>query len=424
MKPSTPQSPQAYQPSENLHLLLTQLTSKRPREGMRIRRAGKELAKYEFEAGFAEMQRRLVSKNFNLDMVMNGFGYIDDPRSFAFATSHLAKIGVGHTTYPEAVRAIARLNQPKSLEVLLGVIQQKGSLDYTRAEYYFDALAELKDEQAVAEIRKLKKYTKYRATMKYVRALGKHGDPWAIDQLLRAADGKAAETMLKDERWYSTHDIIDALRFVDTPQATAALKRWVVSSWMTRDRYQVGNSRMQSLNSQQYQRDLENSAGDERRTTVFGEVARRDPNWLADESLRHMASDFFPERIAGYHLFRSLTGRKMGFDPLAFHAERQPALAQLQAWWKEHRDEPRDQWLLSHFAEAGFPLERFDATAVSTLVKALEADEQTHELALEQLELITDLLFDIRDLSSHHQQLYNIMMVTGKLRARGWLADQ
>jgi len=56
-------------------------------------------------------------------------------------------------------------------------------------------------------------------------------------------------------------------------------------------------------------------------------------------------------------------------------------------------------------------------------VKALEADSQTHELALEQLERITDMIFDVRDPSNYRWQKYNITMVIGKLRARGWLKE-
>ena len=427
LNPSTPEPPLTYQPSKNLKLIVGELTTC-SRKDARIRRAGKELAKYEFEAGFAEMQRRLAG-NSNVNMVMFGFGFIDDPRTFDFVVDHLSKIGLGHSTYPEAVQAIALLNQPKSLEVLLNTIEQKERLDHMTAEYYFDALAEIKDKQAVAEIRKLEPYAEYRASLKYIRALVKHGDPWAINQLLSAAKGNADETVLKDERWHSSNDYIDTLLLVDDPQATALLKNWVNSAWYTREKYRVGFGGPEYLNPQIFRRDLENYVGDERRSSVFAEVARRDPHWLAEQALRSMASDFFPERATGYHIFRSLTGRSMGFDPAAFHAERQPALTRLQAWWREHGDESRDQWLLSYFAEAGYPMERFDAAAVPTLVKVLEADEQTlervgeqiHELALEQLELITDLIFDTRDLTSYRGQQYNITNVTGKLRARGWL---
>ncbi len=135
-----------------------------------------------------------------------------------------------------------------------------------------------------------------------------------------------------------------------------------------------------------------------------------------------MASDYLPERVAGLFVFRSLTGRTFDFNPEAFHAQRQPALRDLQAWWREHGGEPRQQWLLSLFAEHGFELDRADdRSAVPTLVAALDADPLIQALAVEQLTIITDLLFDVRSASSYQGQQYTTAMVVGKLRARGWL---
>ncbi len=242
----SPQPVPEYRAEDNFKRMLDQSTS-RSTEGENIRRAGQELARYEFEAAFAELKRRLVSENFNHDLVMNGFSFLrdpgkmePDPRCLTFIREHLRTHEAGASTFPAAVRAAARLDQKETLAVIHAAMEQnKQHLDYTRAECYLDALAELDDPAAIAEIRKLKPHAQYRATIKYVRSLARHGDAWAIDQLLEAANGRAGETMLKDTRWWSPADVADALRRVDGPASTAVLKRAVEQLWPTREAHRT-----------------------------------------------------------------------------------------------------------------------------------------------------------------------------------------
>ena len=99
---------------------------------------------------------------------------------------------------------------------------------------------------------------------------------------------------------------------------------------------------------------MQNYAGNARRTTALGEVARRDPHWLAALALKRMESPLLSARVCGAYIFRGLTARSFGFRPEAFASERAPPLKALRDWWEQHASETREQWLLSYLRQAGF----------------------------------------------------------------------
>jgi hypothetical protein len=126
----------------------------------------------------------------------------------------------------------------------------------------------------------------------------------------------------------------------------------------------------------------------------LGEVARRDPRWLAELALERMGARSLAARIGAAYVFRGLTARSFGFDPEAFEAERAAPLRAARAWWAEHKAETREQWLVSHFRERGFALESLrDKSALPVLVEALHADAFTHGLAIEQISALTGKYF-------------------------------
>jgi hypothetical protein len=168
---------------------------------------------------------------------------------------------------------------------------------------------------------------------------------------------------------------------------------------------------------------MENFSGDARRTNTLGEMARRDPVWLADLALRQMGSDKLAARQLGAAVFQQLTGHIFNYKAEACAAERKEPLEDLQTWWVANREKSREEWLLAHFAESGFKMDRLhDRTSLPTLVAALKADRFTSYLAVEQISVVTGKYFcrfPYQD--SYRDQEKMRIRVTGWLNARGYL---
>jgi hypothetical protein len=247
-----------------------------------------------------------------------------------------------------------------------------------------EALGLVRDPRALDLLRSLE--VAHGCGLPYVRARAAHGDHWAIRELLAAARDSSLSS-LADE----ADGVIDALLLVDTPGATEAIRRHVRDTWPERWRSFDGDwDHIFSLGGQR----MQNYAGDARRTTALGEAARREPRWLAEFALEKMGSGSLSARVCGVRVFRGLTGRSFGFRPEAFAAERATPLAALRDWWAKHEAESREQWLLSYFRERGLSMTRlWEQSSLPALVEALSADPVTHDLAVEQISVITGKYF-------------------------------
>ena len=133
-----------------------------------------------------------------------------------------------------------------------------------------------------------------------------------------------------------------------------------------------------------------------------------------------MASSVVAARVDAAEIFRALTGRLFGYDPLGRIQARRTALSRAKAWWKEHAELPRTEWIRSLFEDSGITIERLGVReAVPALVTALgEDDPNLHEMALRQLTRITGKYFT-RD----RPEVERVWAV-GWLRARGWLSAE
>jgi hypothetical protein len=150
---------------------------------------------------------------------------------------------------------------------------------------------------------------------------------------------------------------------------------------------------------------------------VLAEVARRDPRWLGDLCVGTMASPILVARCEAAAVFRELTGRLFDFDPVAFEAKRAPALGRLAMWWSDHRNETRDEWILSYFREQGIEIDSLDAReSIPALVEALGRDRVLHDRAVEALTRITGHPFD-----RHERMEQERAWIVEWLEARGWL---
>jgi hypothetical protein len=410
-----------YSDAEETKLLVNQLTSTAAR-GFVMEAAGRELAERAFADAFAQLKAVAASPNYNPDIVYDGMGYVRHPRMFGHLVDHVKGGSIGDRTYAAALRGIGRQNDRLSLGVLAGELIQgrlQGQLTEGTAAAMFDALGALRDGRAldVLKDRDVEAAAKEHAQMRYVRARASHGDPWAVKELLTALDKPAAASFLKPQ-WYCSADLIEALLWVDTPEAMAALKRHVAESWRTRAALAAfGEVASISL-------DLENYAGAARRTTAVGEVARRDPHWLAGLALEQMAAPTVRARAAGAEVFRQLTGRLLDYRATAFAAERAAPLKKVQDWWAAHKAESRAEWLSSYFREQGFPMKRLhERAALPVLARALTADYFTHSLAVEQIAVITGRYFEPFHSAEHtyRGQERATQRVVGWLRARGLL---
>src|SRR5262249_4421387 len=254
----------------------------------------------------------------------------------------------------------------------------QGDVHESAASALYDALGCVSDKRALDTLKDLEATAKYHSQLPYVRARARHGDPWAIKELLTAL-AEPEKTSLLRKGWYSQDDAATALVWVDTAEATAALKRYVRVTWPTRTWGPFSEARAWSS------RDLENYAGPSRRSTPLAEIARREPRWLAELALEQMAAPTLLARVTGAGIFRPLTGRLFDYKAEAFASERVEPLKRVAAWWAAHKTESREAWLLSYFREKGFAMTRLGhRESLPTLVRALEADFFTHNLAVEQ----------------------------------------
>lgn len=404
----------AYSDADELEILLDHLTSHGD-YGFINETAGRELVEHYFDDGFAQMKQRLeATKVFNSDMVMDGIGYMRDPRCFEFLKRFIATHGVGHRCFPAAIQALGRQRNKESL------VEYKAFLETKKGRYFkeypsrrlFDGLAELQNEQVSELLRELAPHSGGHGKSAYIRALARHGDPAATDKLitlLRAPTRSAGAGVAQR---------IPALKSIDEPRVTEALKQCVETAWPLKRRPSRFSSSSGSSASA-----MENFSGDARRTNTLGEMARRDPVWLADLALRQMGSDKLAARQLAAAVFQQLTGHIFNYNAEAFAAERKEPLEDLQTWWVANREKSREEWLLAHFAESGFKMDRLhDRTSLPTLVAALKADRFTSYLAVEQISVVTGKYFcrfPYQD--SYRDQEKMRIRVTGWLNARGYL---
>jgi hypothetical protein len=370
--PSPVEQPPQYSEANERKFVLDQLTSQ-GRHGFVMESAGTELRTYFFEEGFAQLRKAAASSKYNRSMVFDGLGYVSHPRVFAFLVEQLKRAPSDAT-----LRAIGRQNHERSLAVLTeqidGRVPRRGN---SARRVACDALALIRDERALALLKAREEELRPGGELAYWRARAVHGDAQATKELL---------LLLK--KFGATDDLIGALLLSDAAEATEALRSHVRDQWP--HRWETDDDSIELA----WCMEMQNYAGRSRRTTALGELARRDPRWLAQLALRRMASASLASRICGAYIFRGLTARDFGYRAQAFAAEREEPLAKLRRWWAKHRIEPREEWLLSYFAEKGFAMKQLQEMAsLPVLRRALSSDEFTHGLAIEQISVITGKFF-------------------------------
>jgi hypothetical protein len=374
--------PPTYSEDEERKLVAGRLTSWR--RGFVLESAGREVAE-RFPEEIFERLKEAVAQGGSTGQVYDGMGYVRHPTVFA----HLVEAARAANEGADAtLRAIGRQNQEMSFDVLKEFLERR-IRDTTTVAWpaVIEALGLLRDKRALDLLKGMRDRMEAPYALAYVRARAAHGDPWAIEELLTALGAPSSCELPLDDR----DGVIDALLLVDTPEATDAIQRHVRRTWPAR--WESFEPDFETPNLL-WCLGMQNYAGDSRRTTALGEVARRDPRWLAAVALEAMGSSWFTARVCGAHVFRYLTGRSFGFRAEAFSAERVGPLKELQGWWAEHKGESREEWLLSYFREKGFALTNLnDRSSLPALARALTADPLTHDLAVERISVITGKYF-------------------------------
>jgi hypothetical protein len=306
----------AYSEDKELEFLVSRLTSHGD-HGFIMETAGEEIAKQFFESGFERLKAAAAATDiYNSDMVFDGMGYVRHPRMFTYLVEHLAKIGPGDRTYGSTLRAIGVQNNPGSLAAIK---RFSGGVNENNARQ-LDGLAVLDGPEVLAYLREHEKEIRYHAQIPYLRARAMHGDTWAVDELLSTLQEPPAAKFLTDGFWIPS-SIIEALLSVDTPEATAALKKEIEKGWPS-----TGSPDGFSFNWAY----LENYSGSSHRRTVLGEVSRRDPHWVVALCLRKMDDKSLPARRHAASAFQQLTGQLGDYRPEAFAADRVEPLKRLE----------------------------------------------------------------------------------------------
>lgn len=397
-----------YSEEAELKFLVGRLTSHGDR-GFIMESAGREIAGRFFKEGFKRLKAAAAATQiYSTGMVYEGMGYVRDQRMFDYLVEHMTNIGPGDGTYESTLEA-------------LGVQDNRGSLAAIKRfakginennDRQIDGLAALSDKGTLPYLKEHESEVKYHAQVPYLRARAMHGDPWAVNELLAALQEPPASKFLTKDYWIPQY-IVNALCSVDTAEATDALKQSVEQSWPGRSGtggYSASWAR------------LENYAGTSRRNSPLGEVARRDPQWLTALALRKMADPSLPARGYAADIFQQLTGQLGDYRPEAFAPERIEPLQKLEAWWSAHKAGSREQWLMAYFKDKGFAVDQLDKKSLPVLVRALESDFFTHNLAVEQISVICQKYFtDFRHQDSYQGQKQMNIRVVGWLRARGYL---
>lgn len=314
------------------------------------------------------------------------------PHGAAFRLLEAAAFGerIGSDDVSAAIRGLGVQDQPRSLAVLERFMAERGS------EYHGAALCEalgwLSDPRALAVLKAEENTLGRRAPLEYARARWTHGDSWGRELVLYDLRGFIGD-VVEDSVWgwfrRGTPPVPAVLR-CEAPVVTALLRTWVEQTWPIRwDAYFDPPEGWEFRNPC-----LGFQAGDEPRVGVLAEVARRDPTWLGDLALEHMASDRIRARIQGANVFLALTGRTHGYSPARFASERREPLESLRRWWKANREQDRGAWMASYFLERGYSLETLDdRSAIPTLVDALGGTPTDHVLAVEQISRLVGMEF-------------------------------
>ena len=305
----------------------------------------RELVRCFFDKAFERLKKQLA---------VTALGYMRDERVFKFLTKIETEVDL-------RVRlvAIARQNHKESLAELKKLIYPiKDNFGNTwTAGYYFEALGMLDDNEPLEELRRLRDYGKGIARLSYVGALARHNERWAIQELIAALSGSKDAKFLNAEEdqsnyWHNNSEVATWLILVDSKEATEALKRFARETWPEKIQDRFGSPANYCCMQ------MQNWAGASRRSYPLGELARRDPQWLAELALDKMGSDKLPARQLGFEIFRQLTGRWFDYDPNAFEPQRKEPLKKLCAWWQENKSKSREEWLLSYFKEKGYIMKR------------------------------------------------------------------
>lgn len=398
-----------YSEEKELQFLVSRLTSHSD-HGFIMETSGREIAERFFDEGFKMLKSAAAATEiYNPENVYDGMGYVRHPQMFDYLVDHLSKIGPGDRTYKSTFRALGVQNNPGSLTAIKRYSKQINEHNDAK----LDGVAQLNDKGVLPYLMEHRAEIKYHVQIPYLRACAMHGDAWAAGELLAALQEPPASKFLTDGYW-TRSDIVEALIYLDTPAATEALKREVEKAWPAKSASDGFSS---------YWARLDNHAGSSRRSSAIAEVARRDPQWLAALALKKMRDHSLPARSYGASVFRQLTGQMRGFQPEAFASERAKPMRELEDWWAVHQSESREQWIVRYFTERGFKIEKLDKSALPDLVRALESDFFTYNLAVEQVSAICRKYFgDFQHQDSMYQgQERMTVRVTGWLRATKWI---
>jgi len=201
-----------------------------------MRTAGRELAERFFDEGFNRLKAAAAARDiYNVAMVYDGMGYVRDRRMFDYLARHAAVTSIGDSSFSSTLRALGTQDDKRSLATIKRVVASVIARE--QGEGWFgnfgiglvDGLAAVSDKDTLAYLKELQPRFKDHAQVPYLRARAMHGDTWAVGELLAAARKPPASESPFDGSW--PREDVSALCFVDTPEATEALKRCVEKSW-------------------------------------------------------------------------------------------------------------------------------------------------------------------------------------------------
>lgn len=378
----------------------------------------REMAEHEYEFLIKALKEDPGSQGFRYrSRAIVALGYIRDEKAFAFLSNFVDTNRRGNGNFKRAFLAIARQNNEKSLDTVLRTFETKIKTpgNFWLYSWLFEALTLIENPRGLGELRKLKEMGSLRTCENHYRlALAAHGDEDAV------ADTVKRMSEMEEGRRPSDEDL-NVLARIDRDDVTDALKACALMNWPEKTREPSGHIWLYKANL------MQNYSGAHARTTVVGEVARRDPQWLAALALEKMASEWTASRQYGIAIFAGLTGRTFGYDPEAFAGDRKKPLEELRTWWKENSTKSREEWLKSYFADRGCIMkDLYSKDSLALLADMLDdEDGLTHGLAVETISVITGKYFyRFRFYAPDDVKFYKRERDRQAVRIRGWLESR